>query len=136
MARGNRAGYQLAVVVDDHEENITEVVRGDDLLPSTHRQLALYKAFGWQPPAFFHVPLVVGPDGKRLAKRHGDTRLSVLRERGDGPERVLGWLAHSCGWLEQLQPLSLNELVTLANLATLPKERVTVGPETIAWLGW
>ncbi|MGH7225717.1 MAG: tRNA glutamyl-Q(34) synthetase GluQRS, partial [Gemmataceae bacterium] len=68
--------YQLAVVVDDAAQDVTEVVRGDDLISSTPRQLLLYQALGLTPPKFVHVPLVVGPDGRRLAKRHGDTRLS------------------------------------------------------------
>ena len=86
--RDGTPAYQLAVVVDDHAMGITEVVRGDDLVPSTFRQLELYDLFGWQPPGFAHVPLVVGPDGRRLAKRHGDTRLLALREAGVRPERL------------------------------------------------
>src|SRR5262245_27597842 len=74
--------YQLAVVVDDHAMGITEVLRGDDLLPSAFRQLELYDFWGWQPPQSAHVPLVIGPDGRRLAKRHGDTRLATLRDAG------------------------------------------------------
>jgi glutamyl-tRNA synthetase len=105
------AAYQLAVVVDDHAMGITEVVRGDDLLPSTFRQLELYDFFAWPPPAFAHVPLVVGPDGRRLAKRHGDTRLASLREAGVEPERLLGWLAQSCGLRETNQPVAARELV-------------------------
>ncbi len=89
--------YQLAVVVDDHAMGVTEVVRGDDLIPSTFRQLALFAAFGWSPPVFGHVPLVSGPDGRRLAKRHGDTRLSALRDAGVPAERLVGYLAWTCG---------------------------------------
>ena len=75
--------YQLAVVVDDAAMRITEVVRGEDLLISTARQLLLYRALELTPPKqFAHVPLVVGPDGRRLAKRHGDTRLQALRRHG------------------------------------------------------
>src|SRR5205823_5686103 len=85
--------YQLAVVVDDAANGVTEVVRGDDLVPSTPRQLQLYAALGLTPPAFAHVPLVVGPDGRRLAKRHGDTRLSALRAAGVRPEALVGLLA-------------------------------------------
>ena len=67
---------------------ITEVVRGDDLVPSTPRQILLYEALGLTPPRFVHVPLVVGPDGRRLAKRHGDTRLATLCGRpASGPRR-------------------------------------------------
>src|SRR5207244_8880994 len=82
--------YQLAVVVDDAAQNVTEVIRGDDLVPSTPRQLLLYRALGLTPPRFAHVPLVVGADGRRLAKRHGDTRLASLRERGVQPEKLVG----------------------------------------------
>src|SRR5436190_1671390 len=78
---------------------VTEVVRGDDLVPSTPRQLLLYRALGLTAPAFAHVPLVVGPDGRRLAKRHGDTRLAALRAAGVSAERLLGLLAWSCGWI-------------------------------------
>ena len=76
--------YQLAVVVDDADMGITHVVRGDDLLDSTPRQLLLYRALGLADkiPDYFHLPLVVGTDGRRLAKRHGDTRLSFYRDRG------------------------------------------------------
>src|SRR5262249_7971819 len=80
--------YRLAVVVDDAAQGVTEVVRGDDLVPSTPRQLLLYRALGWTTPAFVHVPLVVGPDCRRLAKRHGDTRLSALRAAGVRPEML------------------------------------------------
>lgn len=137
VARGEKAGYQLAVVVDDHRMGVTEVVRGDDLLPSTHRQLALYKAFGWEPPSFYHVPLVVGPDGRRLAKRHGDTRLSVLRQAGLGPERVLGWLAWSCGWQDSYRKeLSLADLLEKADCASIPNHHVVVEKEHLEWLGF
>ena len=98
--------YQLAVVVDDAAQGVTEVIRGDDLVPSTPRQLLLYAALGLRPPRFFHLPLVVGPDGRRLAKRHGDTRLSALRQAGVRAEMLVGLLAWSCGWIDRLQPLS------------------------------
>lgn len=89
--------YQLAVVVDDAAMGVTEVVRGDDLLPSTFWQLELYAALGHAPPAFAHVPLVLGRDGRRLAKRHGDTRLSHYRQRGVRPERIVRWAAETAG---------------------------------------
>ncbi len=103
--------YQLAVVVDDAAMAITEVVRGDDLVPSTPRQLLLYRSLGLRPPVFAHVPLVVGPDGRRLAKRHGDTRLSSLREAGVKPETLIGLLAWSCGWLPAPLPIRPIELL-------------------------
>ena len=78
------------MVVDDAEMGITEVIRGDDLFPSTPRQLLLYRALGLDAAAFAHVPLVVGEDGRRLAKRHGDTRLVTLRAAGVKPEALVG----------------------------------------------
>ncbi|MEZ5964427.1 MAG: tRNA glutamyl-Q(34) synthetase GluQRS [Planctomycetota bacterium] len=95
--RDGGPAYQLAVVVDDAAQGVTEVLRGDDLLPSTPRQLLLCRALALDPPAYAHVPLVVGPDGLRLAKRHGDTSLAAFRASGVRPEQVVGYLAHTCG---------------------------------------
>ncbi|MFM8251439.1 MAG: tRNA glutamyl-Q(34) synthetase GluQRS [Planctomycetota bacterium] len=102
--------YQLAVVVDDAAMRITEVVRGDDLLSSTPRQLLIYRTLNWEPPQFYHVPRMIGPDGRRLAKRHGDSRLAMYREAGLSPERLVGQLASSMGLLEpgrECQPRDL-----------------------------
>jgi glutamyl-tRNA synthetase len=96
--RQRGAAYQLAVVVDDADNEITEVLRGDDLLPSTPRQLLLYQALELTPPQFAHVPLVVGEDGLRLAKRHGDTSLRHIRKQGITAEEVVGYLAWLCGF--------------------------------------
>jgi glutamyl-tRNA synthetase len=96
--------YQLAVVVDDALMGVTQVVRGADLVPSTPRQILLYRALGWTPPDFGHVPLVVGPDGRRLAKRDGSIKLSTLREQGADPRRLIGVLAQSCGWTSTPNP--------------------------------
>jgi glutamyl-tRNA synthetase len=114
--------YQLAVVADDIDMGITEVVRGDDLLPSTPRQLLLYRALGKLPPRLVHVPLLVGPDGRRLAKRHGDTRLATLRATGVTPEQLIGVLAWSCGWTTEGESISARELLPLFRLGTIPKE--------------
>jgi glutamyl-tRNA synthetase len=89
------AAYQLAVVVDDAAMGITRVVRGADLLGSTPRQIALYRALGLASPSFAHVPLVVTPGGERLAKRRRPQTLASLR--GMAPEIVVGWLAASAG---------------------------------------
>jgi glutamyl-tRNA synthetase len=91
------ASYQLAVAIDDAAMRISDVVRGDDLLPSTSRQILLYQALGLPVPRFAHVPLVVGEDGERLAKRHGALSLGELRERGADPEAVVGMLAAISG---------------------------------------
>jgi glutamyl-tRNA synthetase len=81
----------LAVVADDHAMEIEEVVRGEDLLTSTARQLLLYEALGWQPPRWFHAPLVVDAEGRRLAKRTGGLAIRDLRARGLSPADVLHW---------------------------------------------
>jgi glutamyl-tRNA synthetase len=128
--------YQLAVVVDDAAQGVTEVVRGDDLIPSTPRQLLLYEALGLTPPTFVHVPLVVGPDGRRLAKRHGDTRLSSLRDAGVRPEMLLGLLAWSCGWIDEIQPIRLHELLPLFRLEAIPAEPFVLTPELLKRIGY
>jgi glutamyl-tRNA synthetase len=128
--------YQLAVVVDDAAGGVTEVIRGDDLVPSTPRQLLLYEALGLRPPAFAHVPLVVGPDGRRLAKRHGDTRLAALREAGVRPEALLGLLAWSCGWLDRAEPISARELVPLFRLEAIPPRPFVLQPDLLRAIGY
>jgi glutamyl-tRNA synthetase len=128
--------YQLAVVVDDAAFGITEVVRGDDLVPSTPRQLLLYQALNLKPPQFIHVPLVVGIDGRRLAKRHGDTRLATLRAAGVKPESLLGLLAWSCGWLPRIEPISARDLLPLFRLAAIPPEPFVLMPALLRSIGY
>jgi glutamyl-tRNA synthetase len=128
--------YQLAVVVDDADLGVTEVVRGDDLVPSTPRQLLLYRALGLQPPTFTHVPLVVGPDGRRLAKRHGDTRLSALRAAGVRAEMLLGLLAWSCGWMEEIRPVDSRALLPLFRLEAIPPVPFILTPELLQRIGY
>ena len=113
------AGYTLAAVVDDAAMGVTEVVRGDDLLAATPAQILVQRALGLPMPQYCHVPLVVGPDGRRLAKRHGDTRLAAYRARGVAPEAILGRLAASCGWGDGT-PLTLSDLLPLFTLHSLP----------------
>lgn len=86
------AAYQLAVVVDDAAMQIDEVLRGDDLLSSTARQILLQRALGLPSPSYAHVPLVIGPDGKRLAKRHGDTSIQHYRRAGVPAQQVRSWI--------------------------------------------
>ncbi len=113
--------YQLACAVDDLEMGITEVVRGDDLLGSTPRQIAILRALGAEPPAYAHVPLVLGPDGERLAKRHGAITLAALREGGWSPERVVGHLAESAGLTEDDSPIEASALVSGFDFARLSR---------------
>lgn len=127
--------YQLAVVVDDARQGVTEVVRGDDLLDSAARQLSLYNALGLTPlPTYCHLPLVRGSDGKRLAKRHGDSRLDTYRALGATRERVIGLVAHWCGVLPTPRPLSPAEFLAGFSLDTLPRTDITFTPEHHAWL--
>jgi glutamyl-tRNA synthetase len=133
---GGTPAYQLAVVVDDAATGVTEVVRGDDLIPSTPRQILLYRATGLAPPAFAHVPLVVGEDGRRLAKRHGDTRLSALRGAGVKPEALVGLLAWSCGWVERPEPVAARELLPLFRQESIPRRPFVLTAGLLAKIGY
>ncbi len=127
--------YQLAVVIDDALAGVTDVVRGDDLLGSAARQTLLYDALGLgAPPTYWHLPLVVGSDGRRLAKRHGDTRLSWYRERGVDAKKVVGLIAFWSGLTTERTPLSATELLNRWRIEYLPKDRVTFTQEDHAWL--
>ncbi|MFM1871055.1 MAG: tRNA glutamyl-Q(34) synthetase GluQRS [Planctomycetota bacterium] len=128
--RDGLPAYQLAVVVDDAFGGVSEVLRADDLLASTPRQLLLYRALGLAEPRFCHVPLVVGGDGLRLAKRHGDTSLRAFREAGIAPERLVGYLASSLGLRAPGAACRAVDLLPEFDLAAVPRERV-VWPGTI-----
>jgi glutamyl-tRNA synthetase len=128
--------YQLAVVVDDAAMGVTEVIRGDDLIPSTPRQLLLYRALSLTPPGFAHVPLVVGEDGRRLAKRHGDTRLSALCAAGVTPEALVGLLAWSCGWQEKPEPISARDLLPRFRLGAIPPRPFVLTAELLGRIGY
>lgn len=121
--RDGGPAYQLAVVVDDAAQGVTDVLRANDLLPSTPRQLLLYEALGWRPPRFCHVPLVVGADGLRLAKRHGDTSLRWFRQQGVAADALAGHLAYLCGLRPRgarCMPADLLRDFDLSRLSSLP----------------
>jgi glutamyl-tRNA synthetase len=128
--------YQLAVVIDDAAQGVSEVLRGDDLVPSTPRQLLLYRALGLPAPVFIHVPLVVGPDGRRLAKRHADTRLAALREARVRAESLLGLLAWSCGWLPRVEPINAQALLPYFRLETIPAKPFVLERELLKQIGY
>ena len=116
--------YQLAVVVDDGEMGVTQVVRGSDLLDSTPRQLWLQDQLGLPHPEYGHVPLLLSPSGKRLAKRDRDQELGALQERYTARELV-GRLAHLAGLLPEPAPAAPQELIPLFSWDKLPKEDQT-----------
>ena len=117
--------YQLAVVVDDALMGVNHVVRGRDLLPSAPRQAWLHRVLGYEPPEFFHAPLLLAPDGRRLAKRDRDLDMGALRERY-APEELLGLLAWYAGLADKREKVTAKELVPLFNWAKVPKNDVTV----------
>jgi glutamyl-tRNA synthetase len=119
--------YQLAVVVDDAAQGIGEVVRGADLADSTPRQILLARLLGLPEPTYVHVPLVLGPDGQRLAKRHGAVALS---DRQEGPDRVRAWMARTLGLAETGETPSMEDLIARFEPARLPREPTVWSPAT------
>jgi glutamyl-tRNA synthetase len=127
------AAYQLAVVLDDSLMGVTRVVRGDDLLSSTPRQLLVARALELAEPAYGHVPLLVGEDGHRLAKRGGALSLQALRGRGVSPETVVGFLARTAG-LDAPAPVPARALVDGFSLGRLSRGPAVVTERDIAAL--
>ena len=117
--------YQLAVVVDDAAMGVTEVVRGSDLLSSAPRQLLLYRLLGLSPPAFYHVPLLLSGDGRRLSKRDRDLNLSALRGRCTA-ETVVGRLAFLAGFHPTAEPVRAADLLPAFDWAAVPVQDITV----------
>ncbi|HET8619097.1 MAG TPA: tRNA glutamyl-Q(34) synthetase GluQRS [Acidimicrobiales bacterium] len=125
--------YQVAVVVDDDAQGVGEVVRGDDLLDTTPRQVWLARRLGLTVPAYAHVPLVLGADGRRLAKRHGDVTLADLRRRGVPATALLGAIAASLRLVRPGSPLrSVTDLVTTFDPSRLPSEPWRFNPTVLA----
>ena len=132
LQRGDgAASYNLAVVVDDAAQGIDQVVRGDDLLPSTPRQAYLCHLLGLPVPAYAHVPLVLGVHGRRLAKRDGAVTLTDLGELGVGPDRVLTLLAHSLGLAGEHESVNLALLRDRFDPGRLPAEPWVIDPAVV-----
>ncbi len=123
--------YNLAVVVDDADQGVEMVVRGDDLLSATPAQILLAGALDVPRPRFAHVPLVLGPDGSRLAKRHGSVTLADLAARGRDPASVRALLAWSLGLSERDEPVTMEDLVERFDPARLPDRPWNVGEDIL-----
>lgn len=115
--------YQLAVVVDDALMGVTEVVRGADLLSSTPRQLWLYRTLGLNAPEFYHMPLLLAPDGRRLSKRDGDESLEHLQAKYS-PEEIIGRLAYACGLQNAPDPRTPAELADGFSWEKVPQQDI------------
>jgi len=130
------AAYQLAVVVDDARMGVTRVIRGDDLIESTPRQILLYRALGLERsiPRYCHLPLIVGPDGRRLAKRHGDTRLAYYRQLGVPASRVLALLGRWCGMELDPRRAAAGDFARQLDMARFPRQRIVFTEDDDRWL--
>ena len=126
--------YNLTVVVDDMDMQITHVIRGDDHLNNTPRQMNIFNALGYTAPVYAHVPLILGPDGKRLSKRHGAVSVLEYREEGILPDALLNYLVR-LGWSHGDQEIfSRNEMIELFDVSDINKSAASVNPEKLLWL--
>ncbi|MCR4300095.1 MAG: glutamate--tRNA ligase [Sulfuricaulis sp.] len=135
IARGDGSPtYNFTVVVDDMDMNISHVIRGDDHLNNTPRQMNMLKALGFTPPVYAHVPMILGPDGARLSKRHG--AVSVMQYRDDGylPEALLNYLVR-LGWSHGDQEIfSIDEMIKLFDVTQVHSSAAAFNPEKLLWL--
>ena len=132
--KSNSPSYQLAVVVDDHRQGITDVIRGNDLFHSAALQSQLYEALGWNIPTWWHLPLVLGADNKRLAKRHGDSRLETFRNEGIPPERIIGLIATWCNIQDNLTPMNAITFCKELDVPSIQKKNKIFTQKEKQWL--
>lgn len=123
--------YQFAVSVDDGESKVTEVVRGNDLISSTPRQIWLMRLLGYTPPAYFHIPLVCDGEGRKLSKSEGDGAAKLLESYS--PERVLGFLAYCAGLLDKNRPATLSELVAIFSWKNVKKDKILLDKNLLSF---
>jgi glutamyl-tRNA synthetase len=126
--------YMHAVVVDDHDMGVTHVIRGDDHLTNAGRQTIIYQAMGWPTPEWAHIPLIHGPDGTKLSKRHGAVSVLYYREEGYLPEALLNYLAR-LGWSHGDQEIfTLEEMTALFDIKDVNKSASAINPDKLAWI--
>jgi glutamyl-tRNA synthetase len=126
--------YNLTVVVDDMDMQISDVIRGDDHLNNTPRQINLFKALDAEPPAYAHIPLILGDDGKRLSKRHGAASVLHYRDQGYLPEALLNYLVR-LGWSHGDQEIfTMKEMIALFDLEDVNKSAASINPDKLIWL--
>ena len=126
--------YNLTVVVDDHDMDIDFVIRGDDHINNTPKQINLYKALGWNLPSFAHVPMILGEDGARLSKRHGAVNILSYRDEGFLPKALLNYIVR-LGWSHGDQELfSINEMIDLFDLNNINKAPASFNHDKLVWL--
>jgi glutamyl-tRNA synthetase len=126
--------YNFAVVIDDAMMNITHVIRGDDHVNNTPRQILMYQALGFDVPQFAHVPMILGADKTRLSKRHGATSVMAYKEMGFLPEALVNYLVR-LGWSHGDQEIfSFKELIELFDLSSVGKSPAVFNPEKLLWL--
>ena len=127
--------YNMAVVSDDLAMRITHVIRGDDHISNTPRQILLYRALGHEPPVFAHVPMILGPDGRRLSKRHGATAIGEYAEQGVLPWAMVNFLA-LLGWSPggDLEIMEVDEIIERFSLEGITKKSAIFDPKKLEWL--
>lgn len=126
--------YNFTVVVDDYDMAITHVIRGDDHLNNTPRQMNIFKALDREPPRYGHVPLILGPDGKKLSKRHGTVSVLQYRDEGFLPEALLNYLVR-LGWSHGDQEIfTRDEMIRHFDVAEVNKSAAAINPEKLVWL--
>ncbi len=126
--------YNFVVVVDDIDMKITHVIRGDDHLNNTPKQIHIYKAFDWEPPAFGHLPMILGADKTRLSKRHGATSVMAYKDMGYLPDALVNYLAR-LGWAYGDQEIfTRDELIKYFSLENIGKSAAVFNPEKLLWL--
>ncbi len=127
--------YHLANIVDDHHMKISHVMRADEWISSTPRHVLLYQAFGWEPPLFVHLPMILGPDKSKLSKRHGATAVTEFQDEGYLPEAMMNFMA-LLGWSldDKTEIFSKEELIKLFSIERISKTAAVFNHEKLHWM--